>query len=345
MTRLKKTLLFLFLLCVVAAAASFHLWRGVALPYKGFEGQQFVEIPAGASVSSMGQALANAGVVRDVNSFKLAARIKRAEARLQAGEYRFDDAASAYQVVDRIARGDVYVRSITFPEGRTAAEMAVLFAERGFGEAAAFAEAARNASRVSALDPGAPDLEGYLFPSTYLLPRRASAATLVAQMVASFEKAFDADLRAAAAAVGFSVREAVTMASLVEEEAQVAAERPIISAVYHNRLRIGMGLQCDATVIYAMQRAGTWNGNITRADLAMDSPYNTYRYRGLPPGPIANPGRASLEAAVKPADVPYLYYVSRNDGSHAFATTLEEHNRNVHEYQIQYFRDQRNRGQ
>lgn len=341
MTRFRKILLVLVVVVLAAAAASFHLWRGVALPYKGFEGERFVEIPAGASVSSMGQTLAAAGVVRDVRSFKLAARITGAEARLQAGEYRFDEAASAYQVVDRIARGDVYVRAITFPEGRTAAEMGALFAERGFGEAAAFAEAASNGARIAALDPGARDLEGYLFPSTYLLPRSASAATLVGQMVASFEKAFDADLRAAAAAVGFSAREAVTMASLVEEEAQVAAERPVISAVYHNRLKIGMGLQCDATVIYAMQRAGTWNGNITRADLAMDSPYNTYRYRGLPPGPIANPGRASLEAAVKPADVPYLYYVSRNDGSHAFATTLEEHNRNVQQYQIQYFRDRR----
>ena len=169
-----------------------------------------------------------------------------------------------------------------------------------------------------------------------------ASRTLAGLMVQSFEKAFDADLRAAAAARGFSIREAVTIASLVEEEAQVPDERPIISAVYHNRLKIGMGLQCDATVIYALQREGRWNGNITRADLAMDSPYNTYRYRGLPPGPIANPGRASLEAAVKPADVPYLYYVSRNDGSHAFATTLEEHNRNVQQYQIQYFRDRRN---
>lgn len=341
MTRLKKILLILVLVIVAVGAATFYLWRGVALPYRGFEGEQFVEVPTGASVASIGQALTAAGVVRDEWSFTLAARIARAESRLQAGEYRFDAAASASEVVDRIARGDVYVRSITFPEGRTAAEMAAIFAERGFGDAADFAAAARSADRVASFDAAAPDLEGYLFPSTYLLPRRASAATLVDQMVRSFEKAFDADLRAAATAVDFTVREAVIMASLIEEEAQVADERPIISAVYHNRLRIGMGLQCDATVIYAMQRAGTWNGNITRADLAMDSPYNTYRYRGLPPGPIANPGRASLEAAVKPAVVPYLYYVSRNDGSHAFATTLEEHNRNVHEFQIQYFRDRR----
>src|SRR5690606_10220861 len=185
------------------------------------------------------------------------------------------------------------------------------------------------------------DLEGYLFPSTYNLPRNADANALIALMVQSFRRTFDTDLRAAAEAAGLTVREAVTMASLVEEEAQIADERPVISAVYHNRLRIGMGLQCDATVIYALQREGRWNGNLTRADLAMDSPYNTYRYRGLPPGPIANPGRASLEAAVRPADAPYIYYVSRNDGSHVFATTLQEHNRNVHEWQIRYFRERR----
>jgi UPF0755 protein len=299
-------------------------------------------INQGSSVAAMGQALASAGVVRDARAFQVAARIKGDERKLQAGEYRFDRPATAFEIVDRIARGDVFVRAITFPEGRTAAEMALIFEQRGFGTAADFAAAARDVSEVRALDPAARDLEGYLFPSTYRLPRSAAAGDLISLMVRSFGTAFDADLRAAAGARSLSVREAVTMASLVEEEAQKPEERPMISAVYHNRLRIGMGLQCDATVIYALQRAGRWTGNITKADLSMDSPYNTYRYSGLPPGPIANPGRASLEAAVRPADVPYLYYVSRNDGSHAFATTLEEHNRNVHQYQVQYFRDRRN---
>ena len=341
MKRLKKVLLGLLLIIVIAGAATFYLWRGVALPYRGFAGEQFVVIDTGSSVSGIGQALANAGIVRDVRSFQIAARLKGAERRMQAGEYRFADAATAFEVVDRIGRGDVYKRPITFPEGRTAAEMAAIFAERASGDAEAFLAASRDVARVSTFDPLARDLEGYLFPSTYLLPRSATATTLVTQMVQGFDKSFDADLRAAATAAGLTIREAVTMASLVEEEAQVPAERPMISAVYHNRLKIGMGLQCDATVIYAMQRAGTWNGNIRRVDLAMDSPYNTYRYRGLPPGPIANPGRASLEAAVKPASVPYLYYVSRNDGSHAFATTLDEHNRNVQQYQVQYFRDRK----
>jgi UPF0755 protein len=341
-SRLKKAALVILVLVLVAAASTFYLWRGVALPYQGFQGEQFVTVDAGSGVAAIGRTLADAGVVRDARAFQLAARLKRAEKRLQVGEYRFDRPATALEVVDRIARGDVFVRPITFPEGRTVAEMAAIYEERGFGPAAEFMKAAASPSRVRSFDPAADDLEGYLFPSTYRLPRSATAATLINLMVQSFEKAMDPALRAAAAERGLSMREAVTMASLVGEEAQKTEERPPISAVYHNRLKIGMGLQCDATVIYAMQRAGRWNGNITRADLAMDSPYNTYRHRGLPPGPIANPGRASLEAAVRPADVPYLYYVSRNDGSHAFATTLDEHNRNVQQYQVEYFRDRRN---
>lgn len=345
MKTFKRLLLGLLIVLVIAAAATFWLWRGVALPYQGFTGEQFVIVEPGTSVAAIGRSLAAAGVVRDERSFRIAARLSGDAARLQAGEYRFDEPATAYEIVDRIARGDVFVRPITFPEGRTLAEMAGIFEQRGFGTADDFKAAAQNVALVADFDADARDLEGYLFPSTYNLPRSADAAVLVGLMVQSFRTTFDAELRAAAQAGGMTVREAVTMASLVEEEAQIADERPVISAVYHNRLEISMGLQCDATVIYALQRLGQWDGNITRADLAIDSPYNTYRYRGLPPGPIANPGRASLEAAVRPADVPYIYYVSRNDGSHVFATTLDEHNRNVHEWQIRYFRERRNPGQ
>jgi UPF0755 protein len=152
-------------------------------------------------------------------------------------------------------------------------------------------------------------------------------------MVSRFERAFDEPLRTAAAERGLSVREVVTLASLIEKETSKPEERPIVAAVYVNRLKIGMPLQCDPTVIYALMLANRWNGNIRRDDLQINSPYNTYRFPGLPPGPIASPGRASLEAALNPADVPYLYFVSRNDGSHVFARTLEEHNRNVDEWQ------------
>jgi UPF0755 protein len=160
-------------------------------------------------------------------------------------------------------------------------------------------------------------------------------------MVQDFMKALTPQIIEAAEARHLTVRQFVTLASIVEKETGNKEERPLVAAVYSNRLRIGMGLQCDPTVIYALDRAGLYAGNLTRENLQFDSPYNTYRYAGLPPGPIASPGRASLDATAHPADVSYLYFVSKNDGSHAFATTLEEHNRNVQKYQIQYFRERR----
>jgi UPF0755 protein len=232
----------------------------------------------------------------------------------------------------------VYLRSITFPEGLTIRQMAARYEQAGFGTAKAFVAAAGEPQLIADLDPTARNLEGYLFPDTYALPRRASAGDLITRMVQHFESVMTADLREDALRQGLSVREAVTLASLVEKETAAPEERPIVAAVYHNRLRQRIGLQCDPTVIYALDLRGRFNGNLTRADLALDSPYNTYRYRGLPPGPIAAPGRSSLEAAVRPAAVEYLYFVSRNDGSHAFASTLAEHNRNVQKYQVEFFR-------
>jgi UPF0755 protein len=243
-----------------------------------------------------------------------------------------------YEVIDKIARGDVYVRPVTFREGLTIGQMAAIYEKEGFGKAAEFVHAARNASLIRDLDPAAEDLEGYLFPDTYAMPRANSAAELVESMVTSFRDALTPEILDRAAARGLTVRALVTLASLVEKETARPEERPLVAAVYANRLRIGMGLQCDPTVIYALERAGRFTGNLTREDLRFDSPYNTYRYAGLPPGPIAAPGRASLEAAAHPADVSYVYFVSRNDGSHAFASNLEEHNRNVFEYQVKPFR-------
>src|SRR5438105_2726477 len=244
-------------------------------------------------------------------------------------------------VIDKIARGDVYVINVTFPEGLTIAEMSAIFESHGIGSAASFTDAARNAALIHALDPEAKDLEGYLFPETYGLSRHADAAKLVALMVSRFERVFTPELRQAAAARTLTVRKAVTLASIVEKETARGEERPLVAAVYTTRLRIGMPLQCDPTVIYALTKRGGYSGNIHKDDLSIDSPYNTYRYPGLPPGPIASPGKASLEAAVHPSDAYYLYFVSRNDGTHVFARTLDEHNKNVQRYQVQYFREQR----
>ena len=339
---MKRLLLFVILLLVVCAAGAGWVYLGVNRPYKGYaESEQFVEIPQGAGTAAIGRRLADAGVVRDVNTFRLALWITGQGRHLQAGEYRFDHAMSARQVADKIGRGEVYVHPITFREGLTIKQMAELYESKGFGAAKDFVEAAKNVALVESIDPAAKDLEGYLFPDTYALPRRATADQLVARMVASFLKALTPDLIENANANGQSVRQLVTLAAIVEKETGKAEERPMVAAVYANRLKIGMGLQCDPTVIYALERAGRFNGNLTRDDLQFDSPYNTYRYAGLPPGPIAAPGRASLEAAANPAPVPYLYFVSRNDGSHAFASTLDEHNRNVQQYQVKYFRDRR----
>ncbi len=338
---MRRALLVLVLLGLAAAAAAgWWLRQQLVTPYRGFAGDEvFVELPAGASVSTIGRLLTQAGVVPDELTFRVAARLAGEDRRLQAGEYRFADAARPGEVVARLARGDVFTRTVTFPEGRTIAEMGDIFANSGLGTADAFRAAAADPSPIATFDPGAANLEGYLFPDTYSLPRRAGAEGTVAAMVAGFARAFDAQLRAAAAERHLSAHDVVTIASIVEKETAQPDERPIIAAVYENRLARGMVLQCDPTVIYALMLAGRWNRNLSKKDLQIDSPYNTYRYAGLPPGPIASPGRASLEAAVHPADVPYLYFVSKNDGTHAFATTLAEHNRNVAKWQIKYFRN------
>lgn len=326
------------------------LTLSVERPFKGYpEAEVFVEVPPGAGVAAIARRLEAAGVVERAWVFRVAVWQRGAALTLKAGEYRFDRPLSPVQVVDKLVRGDVYLRSITFPEGLTVAEMAEIFAAQGFGTAGDFLTAASDAALVGDLDPAADDLEGYLFPDTYSLPRRAAARDLVALMVRRFRDVTGAHgtsggaLGERARRAGRSVREIVTLASLVEKETSREEERPIVAGVYANRLRLGMGLQCDPTVIYALKRLGRWTGNLTRSDLQLDSPYNTYRFAGLPPGPIAAPGRASLEAALAPAEVPYLYFVSRNDGSHIFATTLEEHNRNVRRFQIEYFRELRAR--
>ncbi|MBI4484784.1 MAG: endolytic transglycosylase MltG, partial [Acidobacteria bacterium] len=317
-------------------------YRRVGEPYRGYSGaEQFVEIPSGIGPRAIGERLIATGVVRDEPTYRAALWLSGDATRLKAGEYRFDQPMTAAQVIDKIVRGDVYVVNVTFREGLTIGEMAKVFEAQGLGQASAFVDAARDPAPIRALDPAARDLEGYLFPETYSLPRRTDAAQLVRLMVERFMRVFDAGLRQAAEKRGLSVRQAVSLASLVEKETARSEERPLVAAVYANRLRLGMPLQCDPTVIYALQLAGRYRGNIRKEDLTIDSPYNTYRYPGLPPGPIAAPGRGSLEAAVNPADVDFLYFVSRNDGSHEFARSLAEHNRNVQKYQIQFFRDRR----
>jgi UPF0755 protein len=330
--------IFVLLVIVAAGGVAGIAWTHLKTPYKGYESsEQFVQIPAGAGAAEIRQRLLDAGLVQDSLTLRLALRWTGASRNLKAGEYRFDRPMTAVEVVQKIARGDVYGQRITFPEGLTIREMAALYEMRGLGKASEFIDAARNTALIQDLDPAASDLEGYLFPDTYTVGRTVMASDLVAQMVAGFRTAYPADAPQPPDQPPLSPRQIVTLASLIEKETGKADERPLVSAVYRNRLRIGMGMQADPTVVYALQKAGKYDGNIRKEDLSMNSPYNTYKYPGLPPGPIASPGKASLDAAVHPADAPFLYFVSRNDGSHVFATTLAEHNRNVQEFQVRYF--------
>ena len=323
---MKKLGVFVLVLLLAAAAAAAWIYYGVQQPFRGYSGsEQFVEVPSGLGTRAIGERLVAAGVVRNALTFRIALWFEGRATRLKAGEYRFTDPMKARDVIGKLRRGEVFVIPITFPEGLNVFEMAKIFESKGFGDAQSFLDAGRS-------------YEGFLFPDTYALSRHTDAPKLVHLMRDSFEHALTPDIRDAARARGLTDRQLVTLASIVEKETGNPMERPLVASVYENRLRIGMALQCDPTVIYALELAGRYDGNIRRDDLMVDSPYNTYRYPGLPPGPIASPGRASLEAVVHPADSDYLYFVSRNDGSHVFAKTLAEHARNVQHFQVDYWR-------
>jgi peptidoglycan lytic transglycosylase G len=336
---MKRLGLVIVVLIMIGGAAASVMYYRIREPYRGYLGtEQFVEIPPGTGTRAIGERLVGAGVVRDVLTYRVAIWISGQARSLKAGEYRFAEPMTPLDIIGKIARGDVYAINVTFPEGLTVAEMAKIFESHGLGVASAFRDSAKDAGLVRALAPEATSLEGYLFPDTYQLSRRTDAARLARLMVDRFERTITPEIRTAAVADGLTIHQVVTLASLIEKETARSEERPIVAAVFQNRLRAGIPLQCDPTVIYALERVGKYTGNLRRNDLEFDSPYNTYRYRGLPPGPIASPSKSSLESAVHPASVDYLYFVSRNDGTHEFARTLAEHNRNVQKYQVQYFK-------
>ena len=289
-------------------------------------------MPPGASADWIARQLAALGFVRHPLVFRAFVHGRGVGQSLRAGEYALDSSLSLAAVVGKLVRGDVVRHEITFPEGKNLAEAAEIAAAKKI-DGAAFLAAAKDPSLIRDLDPKAKDLEGYLFPDTYDLPRTGdTAALLVARMVGRFRSVIGPELPRIAA-TKMTVRDVVTLASIVELETARVDERPRIAAVFLNRLAKGMLLQTDPTVIYALKKKGTWNGNIRHKDLELDSPFNTYRVAGLPPGPIASPGREALLAVLQPAPVKDLYFVSRNDGSHQFSETLAEHNRAVDLYQ------------
>jgi UPF0755 protein len=318
------TLLAVFLVLLVAAAGA----GGLVLTPFGPNQETFVELAPGSSTIHMGQQLEAAGVVRSQFSFDLLRLVKRG--RLRAGEYRFDHPAPVTEVYARIARGDVFTRTVTIPEGTNIFDIAARLEQAGLGARENFLDAAvKQVGLVIDLDPKATSLEGYLFPDTYHLARKATPEQICATMVRRF--------RAVASELGLkgNVHAVVTMASLVERETAVDAERPMVASVFENRLAKKMPLMTDPSVIYGLELEHSWRGAIYQSDLHHESAYNTYLHAGLPPGPVANPGAKSLRAAMEPAKTDYLYFVAAGDnpqGRSLFSATLDEHNRNVAGY-------------
>lgn len=323
-----------------AAGLGYFLWRALNTPFRGYDEQAvIVEIPRGWHSGAILERLRREGVLRDDFVPLAYLKILRRGDSLKAGVYEFDRAMTPIDVIDKVVRGDTVFRTVVIREGVDRFVVGQLMAQAGFGDEETWEEVTSDPELIRDIAPDAESLEGYLFPDTYKLTPGTSPSRIAAVMVQNFRDKFGDQL--AYISTGLSPHETVILASIVETEAQLPEERPLIASVYHNRVRNGMLLGADPTVIYGMKLEGTWDGNIRREDLQSDHPYNTYRVRGLPPGPIANPGLASLEAAARPASSDFLYFVSRNDGSHVFARSLAEHNRNVQEYQRDYFRRQR----
>jgi UPF0755 protein len=296
-------------------------------------GRVSVVIPRGASTRRIGEVLAAAGVVRDPRAVLIATVARRAAGRLRHGEYLLAPSQSALEIVDALVRGDVVLHRVTIPEGYTVGQIADLLAAEGLADRERFLRVAlhsgRRLRRSGLADLPLESLEGYLFPDTYRVTRGLDEEALVAMMLDRFDAAVGAGERDAARAHGLTLHQLLTVASMIERETRVAGERPLVASVIYNRLARGMRLEIDATVLYAL---GRHKEHLTLADLEVDSPYNTYRYPGLPPGPIANPGLAAIAAAAAPAETPYLYYVLKPDGSHHFSRTLEEHRAAVRRY-------------
>ena len=315
-----RALLKLLGIAVLIAAAwlAWALW----LPLRP-AGQKFVLLNPGYTTRHIARELKSAGVIRSSTAFLLWHFVVHPRT-LKAGEYLFDKSANAVQIHRRLARGDVYVHTVVIPEGFNIFEIAQALQAAGLSSQQEFLQAARaDTVLIKDLDPQATSLEGYLFPDTYQFTRTQTATDMLSVMVHRF--------RAKAHSLGLSgnMHQVVTLASIIEKETALPEERPVVASVYYNRLDQRVALDADPSIIYAELLAGAYTGALHHDDMQFNSPYNTYRHAGLPPGPIANPGVASLKAAMHPANTDYLYFVSDGDGHHRFAATLEEHNHNV----------------
>ncbi len=335
---MKKWFLIIPLIAVVAAGG--WIAYGLYAPFRGYRGKQILVISPGARAETVSAQLVQHGVLAYRLPFLVRYWLgKQHQETLKWGEYLFDRPLSASQVYEKLARGEVYLHTVVIPEGFDRFDMARTFAQDLGLSSQSFLSATQNTSAIRDLDPQARTLEGYLFPDTYRFPRGVAAARIVQTMVGRFRQVLHSGALPGLSGGGDRLHDVMTLASLVEKETPDPAERPLIAGVFTRRLSLGMPLQCDPTVIYAVRLSqednGAFLGPITGSDLKVPSPYNTYARPGLPPGPICSPGLASIRAALDPAPGKALYFVSNNHGGHVFSNTLEEQVRNVKRYRQQ----------
>ncbi|HYA89443.1 MAG TPA: endolytic transglycosylase MltG [archaeon] len=326
----------LLALLVIAGMGAFAGWLDsrISRPYRGKRPEKvFVDIPHGTSRWGVADILAQNDVIRSRFAFDMFA-LWHLRRPLQAGEYLFDQPLNSREVFWKISNGKIFFHTVTIPEGWTMYDIATELAHQGICTQEEFLSATRDPSLIRDLAPDARSLEGFLFPSTYQFTRHTTCEQVARRMTQDFRSVWESIVPAGARNYpeGLTVEQVVTMASLVERETPKPEERPLVASVFYNRLRRRIRLQCDPTVQYALELDGRAARNLQSRDLQVNSPYNTYAHRGLPPGPIANPGKASLLAALSPAPSDFLYFVANERGGHFFSKTLEEHNRNVARY-------------
>jgi UPF0755 protein len=330
MRRLRLLRWLLLALCLALVWLAADMLYFLRTPAGSDPAEVVIEVPVGMPLPALSNLLQKHGVVSSAERFRWLVRLKRAARQIKAGEYQLSTGLRPGELLDKIVRGEVLLHQITFPEGFTLRQVAALLDAVDLASAEHFIATATDPAFVRGLDIPASSLEGYLFPDTYRFARNLSVESILRSFVARFNRYFGAAQRERAHQLGFSRHQVIILASVVEKETAVAAERSLIAGVFLNRLRSSIRLQSDPTVIYGLKN---FDGNLTRAHLQLDTPYNTYTRLGLPAGPICNPGAASIQAVLNPASTPYLYFVAKKDGSHHFSASLAEHNAAVWRHQ------------
>ncbi|MBI5183299.1 MAG: endolytic transglycosylase MltG [Nitrospinae bacterium] len=322
------TILFLIILLFNGVVVIFYTF--VISPVSSYDVPRIVNIPKGYVLSQVADLLKREGLIMSAKGFSLLVFLKGVVNEFQAGEYKLSPSMSSLEILDIITKGKIVFHKVTIPEGYNIMEIASLLEEKGMANSERFISLTYDKGFISLLGIDADSLEGYLFPDTYYFARGTDESIILKKMVKTFEMNIIPEFIDRAKEIGFTMHKIITLASLIEKETGIDEERGLVSAVFHNRLKKGLLLECDPTVIYALK---DFDGNLRKEDLLIDSPYNTYRYRGLPPGPITNPGKASIRSALYPDESDYLYFVSKGDGRHYFSSTLKEHNMAVRMYQ------------